>query len=385
MRLSPDRARAPRLVFLLAAAILAPVLPGTRKAAADPLTLPPPLLFDAGPLGSLQAQGIFSGLGTWQDNPTALDASNRFDITNAQLILQKNTGPVQFFLQAGAYNFPTLGVPASPTSDIGKNFYGPVPEAYVKFVPAGDFSIEVGKLPTLMGAETTWTWMNFNIERGLLWNLENAVTRGAQLNYGAGSFHASLAWTDGYYSNRYNTISGSLAYAPNTENTLSVFFYDNLGHTPYGSTANPEALNNGRTYNLIYTYSSASWIVSPYLQYIVSPASTQLGYAHANDSFGAAVLADYSFTRTFSLGARFEYITSSGADNVSANNNLLGYGPGSRAWTFTLTPTWQAGGLFARAEISYVRVTHYASGMVFGLAGNNRDQIRALVETGVMF
>jgi len=355
------------------------------SAAADPLSMPTPLQFDGGPLGELQVQGIVSGVATWQSNAAFLDSSNRFDITNSQLIVQKGTGPVQFFVQGGAYNFPTLGVPVSPTLDIEKNFYGPVPEAYLKFVPTEDWSIEVGKLPTLMGAETTWTWLNYNIERGLLWNLENAVTRGAQLNYATGSISTSLAWTDGYYSNRYNTISGSLTYAPNTENTLSVFYYANLGHTPYGSTANPEALNNGRTFNLIYTYSSGSWIVSPYLQYIVSPASTQLGYTHANDSFGAAVLADYTFTRAFSLGARVEYLTSSGADNASPNNDLLGYGPGSRVWTFTLTPTYQVGGFFVRAEVSYVKLSGYTTGLAFGARGDQPGQLRGLVETGLMF
>ena len=51
----------------------------------------------------------------------------------------------------------------------------------MKFVKGG-FSAEVGALPTLIGAEYTFSFENMNIERGLLWNQENAVNKGIQLN-----------------------------------------------------------------------------------------------------------------------------------------------------------------------------------------------------------
>ena len=50
-----------------------------------------------------------------------------------------------------------------------------------------------------MGAESTFTFQNMNIERGLLWNQENAVNRGVQVNHTLGKLTASLAWTDGYH------------------------------------------------------------------------------------------------------------------------------------------------------------------------------------------
>ncbi|MGA9851808.1 MAG: outer membrane beta-barrel protein [Gammaproteobacteria bacterium] len=373
-----------QVIFDVAILIAISLLPEI-KVAADPLSMPAPLKFDGGPLGELQVQGILSGAATWQDYPVSQDDSGRFDVTNAQLIVQKNTGSVQFFVQGGAYNFPTVGVPLSATPDVIRNLYGPIPEAYIKWVVTDSFSIDVGKLPTLVGAESAWTWSNYNIERGLLWNLENTITRGVQFSYAAGPINASLAWTDGFYSGRYNTLSGSLSWAINSTNTFTTVFYDNLGNTPYGSSADPEALNNSQTGNLIYAYSSGPWVVSPYLQYIYSPKSNTLGYTRSNDCFGAAVLADYSFSKKFSLGARIEYLTSSGAGNISPNNNLLGYGPGSRAWTFTLTPTWQEGGFFARAEISYVRLADYAAGLAFGEQSDQPGQLRGLIETGVMF
>lgn len=236
-----------------------------------------------------------------------------------------------------------------------------------------------------MGAEGAWPWGNFNIERGLLWNLENTVTRGVQFNYSKGAISASVAWTDGFYSHRFNNLTGSITYTLSPADTITAVVYDTLGNTPYGSSATPEALNNARIYNLIYTHSTGSWTFTPYVQYIDSPASTELGYTHDNSSFGAALLADYAVNKHWSLGARLEYVTSSGASNTSANNNLLGYGPGSRAWTLTFTPTWQSGGLFARAELSYARVVDYTSGLAFGSEGDQANQMRLLLETGFVF
>src|ERR1019366_5495227 len=54
---------------------------------------------------------------------------------------------------------------------------------------------------------------NMNIERGLLWNQENAISRGLQLNQAIGKYlTASLSFTDGFYSNRYTWLMGSLTY-----------------------------------------------------------------------------------------------------------------------------------------------------------------------------
>jgi hypothetical protein len=76
-------------------------------------------------------------------------------------------------------------------------------------------SILIGELLTLIGAEYTFTFENMNIERGLLWNQENAVNRGIQVNGSFGKLSASLSWNDGFYSNRYTWLTGSLAYAFN--------------------------------------------------------------------------------------------------------------------------------------------------------------------------
>ena len=63
------------------------------------------------------------------------------------------------------------------------NLYGPLPVAFLKLQPAENTFIEIGSLPTLIGAEYTFSFENMNIERGLLWNQEPAVSRGIQLNH----------------------------------------------------------------------------------------------------------------------------------------------------------------------------------------------------------
>ena len=208
--------------------ILAPAAPAT-------VTLPTPgmagsLAFsavpnsiDVGPLGKWYVDGVLSGLGVVQSNPVASDTNAAADMSNGQVIIQKLDGIVQFYAQIGAYSIPALGTQYShltATSDALNNFYGPVPQGFLKIAPTNNFSIEAGKLPTLIGAEYTFTFENFNIERGLLWNQEPAVSRGVQANYMLGLVAFSLSLNDGYYSGRYNWVSGSATWTINSSNTL---------------------------------------------------------------------------------------------------------------------------------------------------------------------
>ena len=104
--------------------------------------------------------------------------------------------------------------------------------AFVKLQAGKNTSFEIGALPTLIGAEYTFSFENMNIERGLLWNQENAVNRGIQVNQTMGKFTASLSWNDGFYSNRYTWLSGSLAYT-NGPHALSFVAGGNLGQTKF--------------------------------------------------------------------------------------------------------------------------------------------------------
>ena len=78
------------------------------------------------------------------------------------------------------------------------------------------------EMPTLIGAEYGFTYENMNISRGLLWNQEPVVSRGVQANYTAGPVAFSVSWNDGFYSDRFNWVSGAATWTINSANSLEV-------------------------------------------------------------------------------------------------------------------------------------------------------------------
>ncbi len=346
-----------------------------------PISMLPPAIFDAGPFGKIAVNGILSGLGSWTGNYVPGDNAVNAALSNGQVFIQKTDGKFQFYLQAGAYDLPALGTPFLATDKTLTNTYGPVPVAFVKLQAAKNTSILVGALPTLIGAEYTFTFENVNIERGLLWNQENAVNRGIQLNQTMGKVTASLSWNDGFYSNRYSWLTGSLTYA-NGPHSLAFVAGGNYGKTAFQSYATP-VQNNGSIYNVIYTYTKGPWIIQPYFQYTDVPTDLKVGVAKGASTTGGAMLVSYAFKHGFSLPARFEYITSSGTSNSNAVN--LMYGPGSAGTSITVTPTFQYGGFFLRGDIGYVHATDITPGDAFGQRGNLKSQPRAMAEFGFIF
>jgi len=346
-----------------------------------PLQAAAPIEFDAGPLGKLDLDGIVSGMGLLQGNHVAGDEVVQAALSNAQVWIQKTTGWWQFYVQAGAYNILALGTPFLPTDKAVTDLYGPVPVAFVRLVPGKNTSVLVGALPTLMGAEYTFDFENMNIERGLLWNQENAINRGIQLNQTIGNFAASISWNDGYYSNRYSWLSGSLTYTRGPH-ILSFVGMGNLGQTVRQTLATP-VQNNGSMYALIYTFTKRSWIVQPYYQYSSVPTNPGVRVLHGATTNGGALLLSRTFPHGISLSGRGEYLASSGS--LAQNSVNLMYGPGSSAWSLTLTPTFQQARFFARGELSFVRANGIKPGDAFGNSGTDQSQPRAVVEIGFLF
>jgi hypothetical protein len=350
--------------------------------APGPLQTSAPKTFNAGPFGTLDITGIVSGMGLTQGNWIPGDQSTHWDLSNGQIFIQKTTGFWQFFLQAGAYNLPALGTPFLSTADTVSDFYGPLPQGYLKLAPTKNLSIEIGALPTLIGAEYTFTFENLNIERGLLWNQENAVNRGVQISDSIGHLSGSLSWNDGFYSNRYTWLWGSLTYQFDEANSLAFVGGGNLGHTAFKTLATP-VQNNEDIYNVIYTYSHGPVSITPYFQYTAVPTDPAIGVAQGADTRGGALLLNYNFKHGVSLAGRGEYISSTG--NLANGAVNLMYGPGSGAWSITLTPTFQDHGFFVRGEFSFVRATSFTPGDGFGPNGMNRAQPRGMIEAGFMF
>jgi len=348
-------------------------------------TAAPPHTFNAGPFGTVAITGILSGMGLTQSNWVPGDKQTRWDLSNGQIFLQKTSGWFQFYLQAGAYNIPALGVGTISTVNTITGLYGPLPTAYLKLVK-GNFNVEVGELPTLIGAEYTFSFENMNVERGLLWGQETAISRGIQVSDTFKKLSLSVSWNDGFYSNVYNWITGTASYAFNSSNTLAFVGGGNVGQTTTTSLATPFLQNNGQIYNLIYTYSHENWMIQPYWQYTRVPAKASLGIPESGSTNGGALLLNYNFKHGISMAVRPEYITSSGSTTDPLALNLLGYGPGSSAFSFTVTPTYQKGGFFLRGDVSLVDARNLsATSVVFGALGNKTKQVRGVIEAGFMF
>jgi Putative beta-barrel porin-2, OmpL-like. bbp2 len=352
-----------------------------------------PAKFDVGPLGDVFVTGIVTGFGQLQTNSMPGDRATFSDLTNAQLFVQKPDGVLQFFVQSGAYSLPSLGTPYMTALTTTRELWGSVPQAFVKLAPSEDWSLMAGKLPSMSGYEGSFSFQNLNIERGLLWNQSASVSRGVQVNHSAGPFTFALSLNDGFYSDQMTWISGSTVWKINETNSFTVLGGANTRTTSVSTIATPVLQNNSHIFNLIYTWRSGPWSLSPYLQYTYVPVAPSIGVLHDAATYGASLLVNYSFDHAARLGSlslaglslpfRIEYITSTGTTTNGAPNLL--YGPGSAAWSFTVTPTYQHERFFTRAEFSYVGASHTTPGLAFGSTGSEVTQARFAFEAGFLF
>ena len=248
-----------------------------------------PYNFDAAGLGTVYVSGVASGLFLDQSDPVTFffpsgkvqsDHAVGVDASNFQGIIQKIDGLFQFYVQAGLYSLPALGVNYNVTQksiSANGNYFGPMPVGYAKFVPTDNFNVMVGKLPTLIGAEYTFTFENMNIERGLLWNQEPAISRGVQANLTTGPVAWSASVNDGLYSGNYDWITGAATWTIDPADTLAVVGGGNIGQSGANTVATPFFQNNEDIFNVIYTYNSAPWTITPYFQYTTVPKNPTLG------------------------------------------------------------------------------------------------------------
>ena len=354
-----------------------------------------PMSFDLGILGGkVYVGGVLTGFAQAQTNPVfnfstgKKDPNSTVDLSNAQIFINKSDGVIQYFIQAGAYSIPALGdLPYTNSANQPKASFGNLAQGFIKIVPNANFSVQAGALPTLVGAEYTFTFENLNVTRGLLWGVEPAVSRGVQANLTEGPLAVSLAWTDGFYSNNYNTVSGLATWTINPANTLAFDLQTPVNKSHVATSVTSPFLNNETIYNLMYTHTAGQWTFNPYLQYVSVPALSYFG-SEKETSWGAALLANYAFDAKsplsgVSLPFRIEYMSTSGSSFFSPN---LLFAPGSNAWSFTVTPTYQYKNYFVRAELSYVTANKYKPyDAAYGEFGDKGNQTRGIIETGIMF
>lgn len=369
----------------------------TIKQSADPFCFP-------SPIGDIYVGGVLSGYAYTQTNPLPFspsplpsDRGDRVDFTNIQGWFQKADGPFQFYVQAGAYAIPALGLVNYGSFSQTDLLFTPLPVGFGKIVLNDNWSIQGGRMPTLIGSEAPFTFQNINIQRGLLFNQENTINQGVQINYSDGPVSVSVAGTDGFFSGELTWFTGSAAYKFDDNHSVGINGGLNLGRTDVLARsiryafATPLFLQNSGIVSVNYTYSNGPLTLTPYVQFTNVERDPGLGILTGASTYGGALLASYSFTDHFALAGRAEYIEQSGTRG-SGTTSLL-YGAGSSALSLTVTPTFTVDRFFVRGEYSLVHAYDVSRGDLlngtfgtgFGRDGNRSTQERYMVEAGVTF
>jgi hypothetical protein len=350
------------------------------------------LAIDLDQYGEWIASAAVSALGVSQTNTTPGYPSTTADLSNAQLVLQKNTGVAQFYFKAGSYSFPELGTPYKRASFYTNDTYGYVPQIYAAYVPNSNWSALIGKLQSMGGYEANFTYQNLNIARGLLWGQTNNISRGIQVNHKQANINLAFTLNDGSYSGKYNWLGASASYRPSLNHHLGISYVGPISPNNTNTFNTPLLQNNSQIGNVVYKFSSDHWHVVPYLQYSFIPANSSIGIPVSYTTRGGAILVNYKMRPTemgaaklknISLPVRVEYLSTNGG-NVAGAPILL-YGPNSSAWTFTITPTYQFEQYFMRFEASLVKAVNASAGASFGANGTNTSQVRGMVELGILY
>ena len=374
------------------AAISTPTFGGLIKANPNPACL-------VTGLGDIYVGGAITGFAYSQTNAFGIlspsaerDRYGRVDFTNLQGWIQKADGPLQFYVHAGLYSIPALGLPLYSSFEQTQSLFGPVPVAFGKWQINDEWSIQAGRMFTNIGSELLFSYQNLNISRGLVFNQENFINQGVQVNYASGPFAASVSVNDGFYSGELNWVTGLATYELDDSNTSGInggthfSDFDSSTRSPRFQFATINSLQNSSIISVNYTYSNGPWIISPYFQYTnVAAKPSYFSPIVGGETWGGALLAGYAFNENFGLAGRVEYIAQSGTrfDTLSATSLL--YGPGSSAFSFTITPTFTWDRYFVRGEFATVQAYDVTPGFGFGRDGTKRSQERYLVETGFTF
>ena len=145
-----------------------------------PISNLPPAMVDAGPSGQTRCERIISGSECGRTTICRATTSSRRRSAMADFHCRRPTAGFSSICRPE----PTISLLSACHSSAPRrrcsNLSGPVPGGLVKLQAGKNTSIMIGALPTLIGAEYTFTFENINIERGLLWNQENAVNRASR-------------------------------------------------------------------------------------------------------------------------------------------------------------------------------------------------------------
>ncbi|MGC8475704.1 MAG: outer membrane beta-barrel protein [Acetobacteraceae bacterium] len=376
--------------------------------AAHALTAPAPITFEAGSLlGKLTLSGGMDGYGyalTGAGNSgdayglLGTGKSAGFEFQNGLIQLQKTSGLVQFTLLAGGNASWTLGTKPGGTS-VQTFSTGPFRAAYITIAPNSSFSLSAGQVGSVEGFESGVDWQNPSMLTTDIFYVENSNSVGVSASYTLGPVAATLTFGDGFDTNVWNFLQGSVAVTFNSNNVLTGYFGTNLGHTgpnahSYGSSTTSWTNSfvgsgplsgapfvNSTMFGAYYSYTLGNLNVVPEVQYVYAKQDARVGLPKFSSNFGAAVFASYQFGKSpYSLGGWVQYFTSNGPDNWFLN-------PGARGFGISIAPTWQQDHLFMRADLGWLHLTNLgaAGAAGYGTTGVGRNQADFILEAGVLF
>jgi hypothetical protein len=328
------------------------------------------------------------------DTPTGADKQSRADVSDMLVNGSLTSGYYKVSATLGGYNFPTIGTAINSTFNNYKSVSGNAtcantscytlaPLWQVGYTsPDQHINIYGGQIGTLLGAEGAFTYQNVNIERGLGWALEPVFSRGVHVGYTNGPWTVAAEYNDGFYSGSWRTIEYEVAWAPSSTTSWTFVGMNPGANVPGNATS---FIANQSEYNLMYSHTAGRWTFSPYALYVSSPASAANGYTTTEGDYAISLLGSYAFSSSISVGFRVEDAENLAATNDFSPNAFLLYGPGSGAWTYTLTPTYKfAGNGIIRFEWGHVTVHNGFGGALFGPAGLTTYQNRFGFELGAM-
>ena len=325
--------------------------------------------------------------------PTDGTSPNGLALSNGSIIVQKNTGLVQYLIQAGTYAMSTLGSPLDRTRAFEKNSFGPIPHAYLSLNPNAQWSLQVGKLLSMPGFENPFSYQNQNVQRGLLENQNNTISQGLQLNYV--DEKASLFWTlnDGFYSGQLTWLGFGGSYQFNDRHSTNLMLGGAYKPSRVSTEVTPLLQNNSQIINLIHRIQWSNWSLTPYYQLTLIPSNTSTQLTSPAKTQGYALILDRVFKghdpswlpqgSTLHIPLRLEHLKVS--DYSTLTSNRLVFGPNAQSTSWTLTPTLQWGIYFLRAEWSRYWVTESSRLNFNAVKDPTQAQTRFILEWGLLY
>ncbi len=301
-------------------------------------------------LGTVSLNGALTVYGIHTENRVGTDKKTRYDVGSAILNLSKSAEPWGFTILGGAYSTPVVGVGISKSSDY-TDLFSPIPVAYFEISPSKGLSIQAGKLPTIIGYESAFTYQNNYIQRGLVWNMQPVINNGVRLIYSGELISFKAGINDGFYTlstkHPKPALEGSIGITPikNTSLSLNALIPDKNSRPN-----NTSAPANKREFNLMFTSTIEKLSPGADIIYVEAPKDANAGVLEKAKASGLAFHTSYEL-EPFKLSGRLEFVK----DNSDAGGiDLVGLGDGNEGWSLTLTPSYSRGPLFLRVDLSHV-------------------------------